>query len=362
MSDHLIWSLRVCAGAAAAFASLALPSTVVTSAAAQEWTVDGKLLGGARTSGGFKKSENASGMACRDGAPPRLCLVADDEAQAAQIVILGPGEVLRAGDRIPLIDDSFDGEPVELDAEAVAYADGAFFVTGSHGRPRHEDRNTDAENDARTAAARHIFRIRLDADAVDMATGRIDPAHPPTIDRASLDGVIEAEPTLKPYFGAPLAQHGLTIEGLAVRDATLWIGMRGPVRDGRALVLATPIAAVFDDAEVNNRLHSLDLGPDTLGNARGIRDLVADGGRFLVLAGPEVDPAADEIADGDYSVFAWDGEGSAPAGRFDLESVGRKAKPEALVPLGPDGPAVGALVLFDGPDEGRPTRVRLDLH
>ena len=40
-----------------------------------------------------------------------------------------------AGDTIPLIDHSFDGKALKLDGEGIAYADGFFYVMGSHGYP-----------------------------------------------------------------------------------------------------------------------------------------------------------------------------------------------------------------------------------
>ena len=40
------------------------------------------------------------------------------------------------GELLPLIAGFFDEEPVELDGEGAAFADGAFYVTGSFGQPR----------------------------------------------------------------------------------------------------------------------------------------------------------------------------------------------------------------------------------
>ena len=46
---------------------------------------------------------------------------------------------LVAGDYIRLISNAFEDALLELDAEGVTYADGVYYVIGSHGRPRHED-------------------------------------------------------------------------------------------------------------------------------------------------------------------------------------------------------------------------------
>ncbi|WP_165420919.1 DUF3616 domain-containing protein [Rhizobium ruizarguesonis] len=115
-----------------------------------------------------KKSKDVSGIACAaTSGYPRVCLVADDETQGAQIVILEDGKLI-AGDFVRLIDDSFANTPLELDGEGVAYADGFYYVIGSHGRPRHEDGKEDsAEINARVKASSRIFRISFASDSID---------------------------------------------------------------------------------------------------------------------------------------------------------------------------------------------------
>ncbi len=98
-------------------------------------------------------AEDLSGIACTtDSGFPRTCLLIDDEQQSAQVVTLSDGEIT-AGRLLLLIDDRFDGNPVELDGEGVAFADNFFYVIGSHGRPRHDKDATDqAKEEARVAA------------------------------------------------------------------------------------------------------------------------------------------------------------------------------------------------------------------
>src|SRR5262249_45578227 len=88
------------------------------------WEVHGKLIGKPENLNGSesKKSKDVSGIACATTTGfPRICLIADDETQGAQIVILEDGKLI-AGDFVRLIDDSFAGKPLELDAEGVAFA------------------------------------------------------------------------------------------------------------------------------------------------------------------------------------------------------------------------------------------------
>jgi hypothetical protein len=70
-----------------------------------------------------KKSEDVNEIACAPSSRPRICLVADDDAQGTQAVIMTKGKLV-AGDFIQLVHSAFDNQPMELDAEGVAYADG----------------------------------------------------------------------------------------------------------------------------------------------------------------------------------------------------------------------------------------------
>jgi Protein of unknown function (DUF3616) len=307
-----------------------------------------------------KKSEDVSGIACATTSGfPRICLLVDDETQGAQIVMLKKDKVV-AGDFIRLIHNAHDGELLELDAEGVGYADGSFYVIGSHGRARHEshDPQKEAKNQAKADASRYVFRVHFDIHAVSN-DGRLTGAVEIT-PSTKLPQFIQAEPALAHTFNTALADNGLTIEGVAVRDGVLYAGMRGPVRDnGDAVLLAVPIAALFSEQKGEARPHFLNLGKDTRSNARGVRDLVAFGHGFFVLAGPVQDPPNGEVKDGDYAVFWWDITSSHKK-LADLKAYGKEIKPEALVPLEPKDKKLRALLFFDGPNEGAPRAVDID--
>jgi hypothetical protein len=330
----------------------------VTAQADGSWTVNQKLIGKPReiTSDNDPnhKSKDVSGIACAtESGFPRICLAADDETQGAQIVVLKDGK-LEAGDFIRLIYNAHKGELLELDAEGVAYANGFFYVIGSHGRPRHEDDEAkEAKNRARAQASRHLFRVSFDLTAVD-GDGRLTGAaeiKPSTV----LSEFIKKQPELSSSFDHALEKNGLTIEGVAVRDDRLYAGMRGPVLDdGKAAILSVPLAALFDGQPGEAKLHRVDLK-----KGRGVRDLVAFETGFLVLAGPENDPEDGKVDDGDYAIYWWDGAGPAKLLGL-LESFGKKVKPEALVPLDRTDHKLRVLLLFDGPVEGEPRPVKVD--
>jgi hypothetical protein len=336
--------------------------TGIATASSQEsepWKVTGKILGESRKTGDPRKSEDVSGMACAMTDLPRICIIVDDETQGAQVVILKNGELV-AGDFIRLISNAFEDALLELDAEGVTYADGVYYVIGSHGRPRHEDGRKEARNVAWAEATRHMFRITLSSGAVDKETGRVNVA-PDIKDSIRLGEFIKTQPDLKGHFDEALEDNGLTVEGLAARDGKLYVGMRGPVlRDENSIILEVPISTIFDGVPGEVVLYKLNLGKDTLGNLRGIRDLVPHMDSFLVLAGPVNDPPDGyEIQKGDYTVMSW--SRTAITGKFDLEGYGEKVKPETILPLEEKVGKFRALILFDGPDEGRPTSVAVDL-
>jgi hypothetical protein len=306
------------------------------------WAVKGKLLGKPG-----EKSKDVSGIAC--AAPqgfPRSCVVVDDNSQAAQFVTVNDGDII-AGDQIPLIDNSFEGKALELDGEGVAYADGFYYVIGSHGHPRDSDHKLDAIRDAakikaRIAAASQIVRFRAGADGTVSAIERT----------AKLRTVMAAEPALASALDRRLENNGLTIEGIAIRRGRILVGCREPaLSNGRAAVLSVAIEALFGNAPADARLYRLPLG-----EGRGVRDLAVFGDSVLVLAGPAMsDP-------GPAAIYRWDGESEDVLQLKDLAKlVGKDGtrKAEALLPLDESPSGLRVLILFDSEKEGAPADITI---
>jgi hypothetical protein len=338
---------------------LATMLAVASAHADSTWPVKNRLQGRMKNDEP-QKAEDVSGIACAPGAMALLCLVVDDESQGAQVVILQPN-LVTAGDFIRLSDDAYDGKPLELDAEGVAYADGFFYVIGSHGRAPHEDAAAEeARNAAQAVATRKVFRIALAADQVDLETGALR-GTPTVTASAALADVLKNDPVLAPFFDRPLEKNGLAIEGVAVKGADLYAGLRGPVLDdGKAVIVRLPLAMLFDGAPGAATLFRLVLDKDSQGDPRGIRDITFAGDRFLLIAGPESDPPKKHaVTLGDYAVYAWN-EGDAVK-RLDLARYGKRTKPEALAVLDADADTAHALLLFDGPKEGQPSPIDIPL-
>lgn len=319
---------------------------------AADWKVEDKLLGKIKD-GKQKKAEDVSGLACMEATGfPRHCLLIDDETQSAQIVILKDGSLL-AGASIPLISDVFEGKPLELDGEGVAYANGAFYVIGSHGHPRDAKRDLDPVQHkdkiaASIAAVSVVLRIPMTPKDVD--------------DKGQITGSVKAEPLhglrmqlkeaqrVSSFVDVRLDENGLTIEGLAIKGKSFFAGLRAPLLGEAAVVVETPLDALSGEAAgTKPTVHEI-----ALGKQRGVRDLVAVDDGFLILAGPSKDPDKMlPIATGDYALFRWDGA----AGLQKIADLdGRKkddgewVKPEAVLPLG----GSKFLILSDGAEQGGP--------
>ena len=351
----MAWTWRLGPRALIAIAPLAA-AAMAPAATPGPWPVQGKLHG--KPKDGGQNATDISGLACAPTVgKARLCLIVDDESQGAQIVVFSEGRLL-AGDTIRLSHDMLGSKALELDAEGVAYADGFFYVVGSHGRPRNEEGKSETEISARTLATRHLYRIGLSKTGVDVATGKLGAAAK-VVESSSLDRHIRADPRLA-AADLPLDENGLTIEGLAVKGEMLTLGFRGPTVGGAGIVLSIPLPALFGSKPKLGAAQPLALGTDTGGNARGVRDLSVAAGGYVGIAGPVTDPADKSYAirRGDYALFWWDGR-SAPVLR-ELDGFGVQAKPEAIVPLTLHAGKLRALLLFDGPLNGMPTVVEIN--
>lgn len=298
------------------------------------WPVKHKLFG---KNGG--KSEDVSGIACTTAQGfPRSCVVIDDNVQDAQFVTLTDGKLV-AGAAVNLIGDEFKGEPLELDGEGVAFANGFYYVMGSHGHPRDTKHKLAArEIKARISASSQIIRFQtIDGEASEVER------------TARLREIIAAEPLLARFMDRRLEKNGLTIEGIAIKDGLVLAGFRGPVLNGnRAVILSVGIDTLFGGSGSNHQLFRLPLG-----DGRGVRDLAVYEEKILILAGPAKD------GPGTYAIYAWDAQGENVKLLAELSAFDPKRKPEGLLPLDRTSSGLRVLILFDKDKEGAPTPVEI---
>lgn len=344
------------AGAAAlaqVLAALVLSMTFASVALSQDggvWPVKGRLLG---EDGG--KSKDISGIACAgDTGFPRFCLVVDDELQSAQFVTINDGTIL-AGEQVHLIGNIFDGKALELDGEGVAYADGSFYVIGSHGHPRDKAKKLDPIADgqeiaAKIAANSQIIQIRMKpADGTPLGRGSIAGLR----SSSRLRDFIAADPLLSKFLDWRLENNGVDVEGIAVVGARLFAGFRGPRVDrGRAPVLSIPLDALFEPVPGNGASRQGRLYLLPLGEGFGVRDLAPYGDGLLLLAGPSADGQSG------YAIYWWDAIGETVDLLADITTLAiDDRKPEAILPLDQDDAGLRILVLSDGAKEAAPQTV-----
>lgn len=258
----------------------------------------------------------------------------------------------------------------EADIEGLGISRGWLWAIGSHSllRKKVKSKHSDVK------AIRRLAKVRDEANRHIIARLAIEdgPDGVPHLVRETSDGrrsaVLGADPKdsltahlagdehLADFLRIPAKDNGLDVEGIAVRDNSLYVGLRGPVLRGWAVVLE--LLAVgdadskhmklgeFDDRAY--RKHFLDL------RGLGVRDLCPQGDDLLVLAGPSMD------LDGPVRVYRWHG-----AANTDTPDVVRAEEltTELDLPYGegddhaeglsllPDGEHL--LVVYDSPSQDR---------
>ena len=104
---------------------------------------------------------------------------------------------------------------------------------------------------------------------------------------------IDEDSLLSPFLELPSKENGFDIEGLAVSEDATWLGLRGPVIRGFAIVLQLHLSGAkrgalkakkLDDGR-RFRKYLLPL------SGLGVRDMAVCGDDLLILAGPTMDAA-----------------------------------------------------------------------
>ncbi|MGW2309743.1 DUF3616 domain-containing protein [Actinomadura luteofluorescens] len=266
------------------------------------------------------------------------------------------------------------GADEEADIEGLARADGWLWAIGSHSLKRKKIKpgNGDAKARKRLATIvrednRYILaRIPLVTGEDGLPTAVAEDGDRTAavlgLDKDSIADLLADDPHLAPFLSIPSKDNGLDIEGVAVHGDRLYIGLRGPVLRGWAVLVEIRPAPhprdprrlralpVGDDGELY-RTHFLDLG------GLGVRDLCPHGDDLLVLTGPSMD------LDGPVRLVRWPGAARADAGEIvtadELEVLGELPHgdgddhAEGIAVL--DEPGTRLLVVYDSPAPDRLT-------
>jgi len=228
---------------------------------------------------------------------------------------------------IAIFVDSPGKDDAEADLEGLDYADGYLWMTGSHslkrGKPdpdKKAGKNLEALAQVTTDSNRFLLaRIAvvtqdgvptLAAEANGEASKRRTAALLRSTPRGNdLTDALAADEHLAWSLAIPSNDNGLDIEGLAVSGAHVFLGLRGPVLRGWAVVLELQMKD-GDKGELKlkkigpkgrkYRKHFLDL------RGLGIREMCLDGDDLLLLAGPTMS------LDGPAAVYRWQGGANPP--------------------------------------------------
>ena len=271
----------------------------------------------------------------------------------------------------------FDHES-EIDIEGLDYDNGYLWVVGSHSFKRSKAKGKKAHKDIQRLSEIERDPNRSLLARLPVLNGEIVPTYArsdqegDSLTAASLQQVnghnqllkaLAEDEHLGPFLKMqlPSKDNGFDIEGIAVSGHQIFLGLRGPVLRGWAIILEIEVEdtgpgllTLKDLGEgCLYRKHFLDL------NGQGIRELCLHRGDLLVLAGPtmELEGAMQMFRFEDVLNYSNDTLWSQDSGRltvlFDLPfTIGSDhAEGLALLPcLGYDD---GLMVVYDAPNPNR---------
>ncbi|MBE9179941.1 DUF3616 domain-containing protein [Oculatella sp. LEGE 06141] len=278
----------------------------------------------------------------------------------------------------------------EIDIEGLDYSDSYLWFTGSHSSKRKKAKGKKPDKDIQKLATIEVELNRYMIARIPVIDGELvqsasDPNHPEKTLTAAylqttetgnlLTDALKDDPHLGVYMSTQLASkdNGFDVEGLTVRGNRIFLGLRGPVLGGWAIILE------LEMNELEPGLLSLKrIGPDNRYykkhfvnlNGLGIRELCLYQDDLIILAGPTM------VLEGKMEIFKLkkafnrDGDTIASADSGDLKSlfdlpftIGSDHA-EGLALFKCLGQSNALLVVYDAPDQARriePAAVLMDV-
>ncbi|KAI9129116.1 DUF3616 domain-containing protein [Acaryochloris sp. CCMEE 5410] len=274
--------------------------------------------------------------------------------------------------------DLFNSED-EIDIEGMDYVEPYLWFTGSHSKKRGKTKGKKPEKDinnlaeVKTDLNRYLIaRIPVfQGEPLKSCSHPTDPER--TVSAAAVQTtetsnqlieVLQGDPHLGPFIemDIPSKENGLDIEGLAVCGDKLFLGLRGPVLRGWAIILEIEVQddepGVLTLKEIGEngekyKKHFVNL------NGLGIRELCLRGEHLIILAGPTMD------LEGAMQVFQlknildhsgntlWDQSADTLELLFNLPFTIGSDHAEGLALLPCLGQAEALAIIYDSPNSNR---------
>jgi hypothetical protein len=247
--------------------------------------------------------------------PDETCLwiAGDETATVERLNVDGAGYGEHTSFRLADVLTLPGGPDDEADIEGLARHGPYLWAVGSHSSRRKQIKaKHDGDKAVRRLAEvidepsrRLLARLAVaeDPDGLPAIVRRTSEGYTSALLPGGITGLLAFDAHLAPFLAIPGKDNGLDIEAVAAHHESLYLGLRGPVLRGWAVVIAllpqynaaldVLELAPLDDNGAVYRTHFLDL------DGLGVRDLCPDGTDLLVLAGPSMD------LDGPVRVYRW---------------------------------------------------------
>ncbi len=288
--------------------------------------------------------------------------------------IFGEHQSFAVGDFVKLFN-----QKDEIDIEGMDYANNYLWLTGSHStkrkKPKGKKTGTDLERLAtiKTEFNRYLL-ARIPVFEGELFKSCSHPDNPnvkltagclqQTENSNLLIDALKEDIHLGPFLNFPLPskENGFDIEGLAVHQDRVFLGFRGPVLRGWAVILEIEVEekkpGVLTLKEIGEagalyRKHFVYL------NGLGVRELCFKGEDLIILAGPTMDLAGDmrvfllkdALALTENSISGQE-SGNLEV-LFDIPVTRALGNAEGLALFPCLGESDSLLVVYDSPDEAR---------
>lgn len=266
-------------------------------------------------------------------------------------------------------------DALEIDIEGITFENNYLWLTGSHSLKRKkikfesEDIEKQINRLAKVEVDPNRYLIARIPFVKDEETGLFRLEKTAVVNNRKLTAEkIEGDDTsnmlmeeleddkhIKNFLNIPGKDNGFDIEGLTISNNKLFLGLRGPVLRGWAIILTLEINDI-NEKEIsfkkkNGKIYTKHF---VFLHGMGIRELCVSNNDLLILAGPTME------LDGNISVFKWvngcktkEASIAKPEKLFEVPFGIGKDKAEGMTIFKDDSQKEKILLVYDSPADSR---------